>query len=296
MLKGLIALFSNKDTNEDAKVATTNDSNLNQNPVSTAVPKINLSNQQIDAFVAAEIKCQILNCEQLEIIRRPDNMLEEAARLVILHNQGSASLIKRKLKIDFNRAGKIVDQLEELGILSPFDGLHHRSVYITSTEELELILNFQIRSTSLEREYFKNEILPTKTAFIEQRVQELRLEKLQEHNKQMKIEIRNELLSKELQQLEKLKMQELKQQVMEEMIDRGEIRGVGKENYRLPISQEVKDMVWNRDRGRCVICNGNEKLEFDHLIPYSKGGSDTYRNIQLLCEACNRSKSDKIGG
>ena len=61
------------------------------------------------------------------------------------------------------------------------------------------------------------------------------------------------------------------------------------------ISQTVKDRVWNRDQGKCVECGSNEKLEFDHIIPFSKGGSNTYRNIQLLCEACNRSKSNQIG-
>ena len=61
------------------------------------------------------------------------------------------------------------------------------------------------------------------------------------------------------------------------------------------ISQNVKDKVWNRDGGRCCECNSNENLEFDHIIPHSKGGANTYRNIQLLCEPCNRSKSDKIG-
>jgi 5-methylcytosine-specific restriction endonuclease McrA len=67
-------------------------------------------------------------------------------------------------------------------------------------------------------------------------------------------------------------------------------------NYkRHTISQSVKDKVWNRDNGKCVECDSNEKLEFDHIIPVSKGGSNTYRNIQLLCEPCNRSKSDKIG-
>ena len=61
------------------------------------------------------------------------------------------------------------------------------------------------------------------------------------------------------------------------------------------ITQEVKDKVWNRDGGKCVDCCSNENLEFDHIIPHSKGGANTYRNIQLLCEPCNRSKSAKIG-
>ena len=49
------------------------------------------------------------------------------------------------------------------------------------------------------------------------------------------------------------------------------------------ISQDVKDKVWNRDGGKCVECGSNENLEFDHIIPHSKGGANTYRNIQLLC-------------
>lgn len=61
------------------------------------------------------------------------------------------------------------------------------------------------------------------------------------------------------------------------------------------ISQQVKDLVWNRDNGQCRECGSNERLEFDHIIPFAKGGSNTYRNIQLLCEPCNRTKSDKIG-
>jgi hypothetical protein len=61
------------------------------------------------------------------------------------------------------------------------------------------------------------------------------------------------------------------------------------------IPQQVMNNVWNRDNGRCVSCGSNQKLEFDHIIPYSKGGSNTYRNIQLLCESCNRQKSSKIG-
>ena len=61
------------------------------------------------------------------------------------------------------------------------------------------------------------------------------------------------------------------------------------------ISQEVRDKVWRRDEGKCVECGSNENLEFDHIIPFSKGGANTYRNIQLLCEPCNRKKLAKIG-
>lgn len=70
---------------------------------------------------------------------------------------------------------------------------------------------------------------------------------------------------------------------------------LNKEKRSRRISQEVKDKVWNRDGGKCVDCGSNENLEFDHIIPHSKGGANTYRNIQLLCEPCNRSKSAKIG-
>ncbi len=64
---------------------------------------------------------------------------------------------------------------------------------------------------------------------------------------------------------------------------------------RTLIPQDVRDAVWRRDGGKCVQCGSNKRLEFDHIIPIAKGGSNTYRNIQLLCEECNRTKSDKIG-
>lgn len=60
------------------------------------------------------------------------------------------------------------------------------------------------------------------------------------------------------------------------------------------LSQAVKQAVWIRDQGRCVECGTSEYLEFDHIIPYSKGGSNSENNIQLLCRHCNLKKSDSL--
>jgi len=63
---------------------------------------------------------------------------------------------------------------------------------------------------------------------------------------------------------------------------------------REKIPEDVKIFVWRRDEGKCVRCGSKENLEFDHIIPISKGGSNTARNIQLLCERCNREKGESI--
>jgi len=63
---------------------------------------------------------------------------------------------------------------------------------------------------------------------------------------------------------------------------------------REPIPEDVRFAVWRRDEGKCVKCGSRNNLEYDHIIPVSKGGSNTERNIQILCEKCNREKSDKI--
>ena len=61
------------------------------------------------------------------------------------------------------------------------------------------------------------------------------------------------------------------------------------------IPSEVKAKVWKRDKGQCVQCGSKEHLHFDHILPYSKGGtSRDERNIQLLCARHNLQKSDKI--
>jgi len=63
---------------------------------------------------------------------------------------------------------------------------------------------------------------------------------------------------------------------------------------REPIPDAVKLFVWQRDGGKCVSCQSQDKLEFDHVIPLARGGSNTARNIQLLCEICNRAKGSDL--
>lgn len=60
------------------------------------------------------------------------------------------------------------------------------------------------------------------------------------------------------------------------------------------ISREVKLAVWQRDQGKCVQCGARQYLEYDHIIPFSKGGASTESNVQLLCRRCNLEKGDRI--
>lgn len=63
---------------------------------------------------------------------------------------------------------------------------------------------------------------------------------------------------------------------------------------REAIPERIRNEVWRRDGGQCVDCGSRERLEYDHIIPFSKGGSNTARNLELRCESCNRKKAAKI--
>jgi DNA segregation ATPase FtsK/SpoIIIE, S-DNA-T family len=69
-----------------------------------------------------------------------DDLLFEAARLIVRHQQGSVSLLQRRLKIGYSRAARIVDQLEMAGIVGPYDGSKARQVMVEDEEQLEDIL------------------------------------------------------------------------------------------------------------------------------------------------------------
>lgn len=69
-----------------------------------------------------------------------DELFEEAARIIVRHQQGSVSLLQRRLSVGYSRAARLVDQLEQAGIVGPFDGSKAREVIIEDEAQLEIIL------------------------------------------------------------------------------------------------------------------------------------------------------------
>lgn len=78
--------------------------------------------------------------EKVDINER-DTLFEEAARLIVIHQQGSTSLLQRKFSIGYNRAGRIMDQLESSGIVGPTQGSKPRDVYLSDEYSLEKLLD-----------------------------------------------------------------------------------------------------------------------------------------------------------
>lgn len=70
-----------------------------------------------------------------------DSLFEEAARIIVTHQQGSTSLLQRRLKLGYNRAGRLIDQLESAGVVGPFEGSKAREVLIPDEYSLEQLLN-----------------------------------------------------------------------------------------------------------------------------------------------------------
>ena len=70
-----------------------------------------------------------------------DNLFREAAEVIVIAQQGSASLLQRKLKLGYNRAGRIIDQLEAAGVVGPFEGSKARQVLVQDIEGLNQLLN-----------------------------------------------------------------------------------------------------------------------------------------------------------
>jgi S-DNA-T family DNA segregation ATPase FtsK/SpoIIIE len=92
------------------------------------------------AYLLPEYEDEESGASTVDLAER-DALFEEAARLIVMHQQGSTSLIQRKLKLGYNRAGRLIDQLEAAGIVGPFEGSKAREVLIKDELSLEQLLN-----------------------------------------------------------------------------------------------------------------------------------------------------------
>ena len=104
---------------------------------------------------------------------------------------------------------------------------------------------------------------------------------------------REEIEAVKAKLLKKKRREELEKMALRELMDEGIL--FPEAGKRPPIPKDVVDAVWRRDGGKCVYCGSTENLQFDHIIPFSKGGATTIENLQLLCQKCNLQKSNKIG-
>ncbi|MFV0531204.1 MAG: DNA translocase FtsK 4TM domain-containing protein [Flavobacteriales bacterium] len=93
-----------------------------------------------DALLLPEYIGEDSNLIDIDLDDR-DQLFEDAARLIVMAQQGSASLLQRKLKLGYNRAGRIIDQLEVAGIVGPFEGSKARQVLIQDESSLEQLLD-----------------------------------------------------------------------------------------------------------------------------------------------------------
>lgn len=122
-----------------------------------------------------------------------------------------------------------------------------------------------------------------------------RIKKYPQEQKEMVI---SELEKREIKEnvYKKERKKIIEREALDELIEEGKIFNIyiRKDGNRTTIPMDIATAVWNRDGGKCCICGSNENLEFDHIIPISKGGATTFRNLQILCKNCNIKKSDNI--
>jgi S-DNA-T family DNA segregation ATPase FtsK/SpoIIIE len=94
-----------------------------------------------NAFALPEVAGEVEASPGAVDLNDRDALFEEAARLIVVHQQGSTSLIQRKFSIGYNRAGRLMDQLEAAGIVGAAQGSKPRDVFIQDEYSLEKMLN-----------------------------------------------------------------------------------------------------------------------------------------------------------
>ena len=255
-----------------------------------------LSEDEIEFYTNEYIKQKLvdntINKLTFEIdINNLDNLFLDAVHFSLGKLNISTNELQSALKVSYIRASRIIDQLESAGVIQ-VDNKFNKKVLINNIDEYNFIIKLKTNISKID--YFNSNILPNKETEINQLFINHFNSITEEKESLLKNEIREEILNELEHKNEKIKRDKLRQEILKELQEEGLVFN-SNSTKRNPIPDDVKDKVWNRDGGKCVNCGSNINLEFDHIIPHSKGGANTYRNLQLLCETCNRTKSNKIG-
>lgn len=118
---------------QDSEMIMSNDISQKENT------PVTLSQDEIDDFVNQEIYRETVGGGLFDI-SESDDLFRDAAELTVNEQIGSASVLQQKLKIGYNRAGRIMDQLEFYGIIGPFDGTKARKVLIKDINSLNILM------------------------------------------------------------------------------------------------------------------------------------------------------------
>lgn len=208
------------------------------------------------------------------MIKDLDFIFEDVALYAVINKEISAATIQREFKVGFNRAYRIIMQLEHANIIrSSQTGL---SFDILIPDESSLMAKFE--ELKWRGEEYGGPFALSKEELLKEE-EKIRLQE-DEFAKQVLLHQKQEI-AKKLK--EKYQKQALEKIVRQELIDSGELFGT--QPKRPPIPREVVDAVYKRDSGRCVYCGSTENLQLDHIIPFSKGGSDNHREFATFMSA-----------
>ena len=89
--------------------------------------------------------------------------------------------------------------------------------------------------------------------------------------------------------------EEIKEEVLKDIFEEVKNRIPEEKARSRGIPAKIRYTVYLRDNGSCVLCGDDENIEFDHIIPFSKGGAHSIENVRVLCRKCNRSRGNNMG-
>jgi len=214
-----------------------------------------------------------------------DELLPEAAKLVVEAQTGSTSILQRKLTLGYNRAGRIIDQLEQLQIVGPFLGSEPRKVQIKSKDELEKYL--QLIYGSFKTYYHENK--PEIDALVRQLENAAEIETSRQKESERIKEIENQKLKLIEQNQKKAIKQEAFRQIISEILVARKIKDQNGNEILLPDELGIK--VWQKYNGKLANCGIGEKVGVEPIILPFKSNDNSLANLQLLCNTCSVIKS-----